>query len=61
VIVIAIFVDPARVVKERKQCDDLNIGSGCLSHSHSIFQNTGPVGDAMIAVHWQSVSFEDRF
>jgi hypothetical protein len=32
-----------------------------LSHSHSIFQNTSPVGDTMIAVHWQSVSFEDRF
>ena len=53
------FVLPPRVMENSKELHDLNIGSGLFGQSQAVFENSGPVRHAMIAVERQGVIFED--
>jgi hypothetical protein len=53
------FIHAPRVVEERKQSDDVNLGAGPGREPLAVFENSSPVHNAVVAAHRKRVILED--
>jgi hypothetical protein len=60
VIVVAVLVDASRVMEQGEQPHDFEVRPRSLGYSETVFHDTGPMDDAMIASHRKGVFSEDH-
>ena len=53
------LIHAPRVVEERKQSDDINLGARSGGEPLAVFENSSPVHNAMVAAHRKRVILED--
>jgi len=59
VIGVSTFVHPLGVVEDGEKLHDLDVGTGLLGKPKPVFENPGPVGDAVNAIPRKDILFED--
>ena len=59
VIGVSTFVHPLGVVEDGGKLHDIDVGTGLLGKPKPVFENPGPVGDAVDAIPREDILFED--
>ncbi len=56
---VSTFVHPLGVVEDGEKLHDLDVGTGLLGKPKPVFENPGPMGNAVITIPRKDILFED--